>query len=155
MLLYIIFTFGHEGITPTKVALLLLMPLTIKLVLGEVMLEVMAIGFKMILSMIIAEGEMIALTWVEPLLVQLILVGTAPPKEPPEVRQYFTKATREKKQGRWTDLWKGVRAMLSPPRAATRLGNRGMSRNEARTKTRSPERNARRGPATTRKWPRA
>jgi hypothetical protein len=54
--------------------------------------------------MSIAEGEMMALTWIEPLLVQLILVGMAPPKEPPKTRQYLTKATRGEKQGRWSDL---------------------------------------------------
>jgi hypothetical protein len=74
MLLYFIFIFGHEGITPTKIALLL-MPLVIELVLGEVMAKMMAMGLKLILSMIIVEGEMMALTWVQPLLVQLILVG--------------------------------------------------------------------------------
>jgi hypothetical protein len=137
MLLYFIFMFGHGDVTPAKVALLL-MPLTIELALGEVMLEMMAMGFKMILSIIVAEGEMMALTWVvEPLLVQLILFELPPPKEPPEPRQYLTKATRKKKRGRWADLWEGAREMLSPPTAATRLGNRGMSKNEARTTTRS------------------
>jgi hypothetical protein len=49
MLLYFIFIFEHEGVTPAKVALLL-MPLVIELVLGEVMVKMMAMGLKLILA---------------------------------------------------------------------------------------------------------
>jgi hypothetical protein len=113
------------------------MPLVIELMLGEVVATMMAIGVKLLFTIIIAEGEMMALTWVEPLLIQLILVGMQPPKAPPEAKEHLTRATKLARQGRWSDLWRKVGSMLAPPSVVTRLGNRGMSKNKARTMTRS------------------
>jgi hypothetical protein len=70
------------------------MPLVIELTLGEVMATMMVIGTKLLFTIIVAEGEMMALTWIEPLLTQLILIGMKPPKEPPEAKEYLTKVTR-------------------------------------------------------------
>jgi hypothetical protein len=61
-LLYIyiyIYIFGREGVTPTKVALLL-MPLVIELMLGEVMATMMVIVMKLLFTIIVAKGEMMA-----------------------------------------------------------------------------------------------
>jgi hypothetical protein len=113
------------------------MPLVIELMLGEVMATMMVIGVKLLFTIIAAESEMMALTWIEPLLIQLILVGMKPPKEPPEAKEYFTKVTRLERQGQWSDLWRKIGSLLAPPLVVARLGNRGMIKNEARTTTRS------------------
>jgi hypothetical protein len=136
MLLYFIFLFGHEEVTPTKVTLLF-MPLFIELTLNGVMGTMVMIAMKMLFTTIIAEGEMMAVMWIEPLLTQLILVGMQPPKELPEAREYETRLTRLGRQRRWSYLWTRIETMLAPPSVVTRLGNRGMSKNEVRTTTRS------------------
>jgi hypothetical protein len=74
----------------------------------------LVMAMKVPFATIIAEGEMMAVMWIEPLLTQLILVGMRPPKETPETREYVTKTTRLD-QGRWSnrntlaDSYKGRR----------------------------------------------
>jgi hypothetical protein len=115
------------------------MPLVIELILGEVMTTMATIGMKLLMTtIIVAEGEMMALTWIEPLLVQLLLVGMVLPKEPPEAKEYLTGAARRERHGRWNGLWKRFWTMLAPPAVVTRLGNRRMSKNKPRRTTRSP-----------------
>jgi hypothetical protein len=96
ILLY--FILGREGVTPTKVALLM-MPLVIYLILGGVMTTMTMMGIKLLLTIIVGEGEVMALTWIEPLLVQrLLLFEMAPPKEPPEAKEYIMGATRRERE---------------------------------------------------------
>jgi hypothetical protein len=145
MLIYFIYMFGKEGVTPTKVALLL-MPMVIELTLGKVMATMMVIGTKLLFTIIVAEGEMMALTWIEPLLTQLILIGIQPPSKPPEAREYLKKATRLGRRGEWSALWDKIGSLLAPlSSVVTRLGNRGMSKNEARSSDRSSGAERKRG----------
>jgi hypothetical protein len=84
-----------------------MMPLAIEVILGEVMATSVTMVLELLLTIIIAEGEMMALTWIEPLLVQLLLIGMAPPKEPPEAKEYLTGVTRRGRLVRWNGLWVG------------------------------------------------
>jgi hypothetical protein len=113
------------------------MPLVIELTLNGVILTMVVMAMKLLFTTIIAEGEMMAVIWIEPLLTQLILIGMRPPKEPPEAREYETKATRLRRQGRWNNLWTRIEKMLTPPSVVMRLGDQGVSKNEVRTTTRS------------------
>jgi hypothetical protein len=135
-ILYFTFLFGHEEVTPTKMALLP-MPLVIELTLSGVISTMVVMAMTLLFATIIAEGEMMAMMWIEPLLTQLILVGMRSPKEPPEAREYETKTTRLRRQGQWSNLWTRIETMFAPPSVVTRLGDRGMSKNEVRTTTRS------------------
>jgi hypothetical protein len=60
---------------------LLMMPLVIELMLGDTMHTIILAGVKVLLNLIIAEGEMMTMTWVESLLVLLLLFAMTPPKE--------------------------------------------------------------------------
>jgi hypothetical protein len=51
---------GNEGVTPTTVALLM-MSLVIELMLGDTMYMMISDGVKVLLNIIIAEGEMMAI----------------------------------------------------------------------------------------------
>jgi hypothetical protein len=121
------------------------MSLIIELTLSGIMGTMVVMGMKMLFTTIIAEGEMMAVMWIEPLLTQLILVGMQPPQEPPETRKYKTRLARLRRQGRWRHLWTRMETMFAPPSVVTRLGNRGMSKNEARTTTRSSGAECKRG----------
>jgi hypothetical protein len=136
MLLHFIFLFGHEEVTTTKMALLI-MPLVIELTLSGVILTMVVMAMKLLFATIISEGEMTAMMWIKPLLTQLILVGMRPPKEAPEARKYETKTLRIGRQSRWGNRWTRIETMFAPPSVVTRLGDRGMSKNEVRTTTRS------------------
>jgi hypothetical protein len=103
MILHFIFLFGHEEVTTTSMALLI-MPLIIELTLSGMISTMVVMAMKLLFATIIAEGEMTAMMWVGPLLTQAILVGMRPPKEPPEARKYETKTTRLRRQGRWGKL---------------------------------------------------
>jgi hypothetical protein len=60
---------------------LLMMSLVIELMLGDTMYAMILAGVKVLLNLIIAEGEMMTMTWVEPLLVLLLLFAVTPRKE--------------------------------------------------------------------------
>jgi hypothetical protein len=115
-----------------------MMPLMIELMLGDTIFTMILTGAKLLLNLIIAEGEMMAITWVEPLLILLLLFALPPPKEPPDRRKYVTKATRQANQSQWHRLYQRALTMLAPPTSVTRLGCQELSKNEPRTATRSP-----------------
>jgi hypothetical protein len=116
---------------------LLLMPFVIELTISGVVSTMMMMAMRLLFATLFAEGEMTAMTWVGPLLTQAILVGMRPPKEPPETKKYETKATRARRRGRWGGMRTRIKEILAPPPIVTRLGNRGMSKNEVRTTRRS------------------
>jgi hypothetical protein len=115
-----------------------MMPLVIELALAGKMWTMMLIGTKILMNLIVAEGERMTITWVELLLVLLLLFEMPPPKAPPEAKEYVTGAARQKGQEQLNRIYNRAITMLSPPSVVTRLGSQGMSRNESRTTTRSP-----------------
>jgi hypothetical protein len=116
-----------------------MMPLVIELTLADKMWTMMLIGTEILMILIVAEGaEMMTITWIEPLLVLLLLFEMPPPKAPPEAKEYVTAAARRKGQGKLNRIYNRAMTMLAPPSVVTRLGSQGMSRNEPRTTTRSP-----------------
>jgi hypothetical protein len=116
---------------------LLLFPLVIELTIGGVISTMMMMAMRLLFATIIVEGEMTAMTWIGSLLTQAILVGMRSPKELPETKEDETKATTLGRRGRWGEMRTRIEEMFVPPPIVTRLGNRGMSKNEVRMTTRS------------------
>jgi hypothetical protein len=130
------------------------MPIMIDLILGSVVTAMTMVGMRLLLTVIVGDGEMMTLTWFKPLLVQLLLLEMAPPKEPPEVKEYITGSIRREQQGHYNGLCERIWTNRVPPTVVTRLGTRGMSKSKPRTATRSPqELSAKRDLMATKEYP--